>query len=52
MPITTSYFLIFFLIKKVSAEKGPLTLNFFFFKELIAGLIIFSSSLVFSVDSQ
>ena len=33
------------LTNKVSAEKGPLTFILFFFRILIAGLIIFSSSL-------
>ena len=52
MPITTLYRSRFFLIKKVSAEKGPLTLIPLFFKDLIDGIIIFSSSLKLSMVSQ
>ena len=52
MPITTSYFLIFFFKKKVSAENGPSTFNPFFFKYFIDGIIILSSSLNLSIVSQ
>ena len=42
----------FLLEKNVSAENGPLIFILFFNKNLIAGLIIFSSALNFSIDSQ
>ena len=42
----------FCLVKKVSAENGPLIKILSFLKNLIAGLIILSSSPTFSIDSQ
>ena len=52
MPTIKSYFSLFDFVKIVSADRGPLILIFDFFKLLIAGKIIFLSSLNLSILSQ
>ena len=42
----------FFLIKKVSAEKGPSIFNFADLNRLMAGIICFCSSPTLSIVSQ
>ena len=52
MPTTTSNFFTLSSIKRLSAEYGPKIFEYFFFKDLIAGLIIFFSSLFAKLLSQ
>ncbi len=52
IPTATSYLLIFFFKKNVSAENGPSIFKFNLFKKLIAGIIVCFSSLILSIVSQ